>query len=213
MAKDPAFLFYPGDWLGGTITFTRAQKGAYMDLLMAQFNQVGLTIEDIKHILGTDFWMWETKLKSKFQEESNGLYFNRKLREESIRRKLYTTSRRQNLKSEDHMVNHMETETVIETVVRKSNFIIPTTEEVKKYCLERKNGVDYVKWHNFYTAKGWKIGKEKMKDWQAAVRTWEQRKEDVKEWPKHPKTCTECFGNGYIIAPGSGGKFACREKY
>lgn len=33
-----------------------------------------------------------------------------------------------------------------------------------------------------------------------------------KIWPTHPKSCTECFGNGYIIAPGSGGKFACREK-
>ncbi|MHA2039809.1 MAG: hypothetical protein ACW98X_25615, partial [Promethearchaeota archaeon] len=38
MAKDPAFLFYPGDWLGGTMLFSRAHKGAYMDLLMAQFN-------------------------------------------------------------------------------------------------------------------------------------------------------------------------------
>lgn len=92
-------------------------------------------------------------------------------------------------------------------------FSPPIMEDVKKYCLERKNGVDYVKWHNFYSAKNWMIGKNKMKDWQAAVRTWEQKKEEVKEWPKHPKNCTECFGNGYIIAPGSGGKFSCREKY
>jgi len=53
--------------------------------------------------------------------------------------------------------------------------IPPSLEEVKKYCLERNNGVDADKWCNFYSAKGWLIGKNKMKDWQAAVRTWETK--------------------------------------
>ena len=38
MAKDPAFLFYPNDWLGGTIGMSFEEKGAYMELLIAQFN-------------------------------------------------------------------------------------------------------------------------------------------------------------------------------
>lgn len=91
-------------------------------------------------------------------------------------------------------------------------FSPPDILEVSKYCLERKNSVDSNRWHNFYSAKDWMIGKNKMKDWKAAVRTWEEKKEEVKQWPKHPKSCPECFGNGYIIAPGSGGKFSCREK-
>lgn len=37
--------------------------------------------------------------------------------------------------------------------------------------------------------------------------------EASKIWPKHPKSCWECFGNGYTIAPGSGGRYACREKF
>jgi hypothetical protein len=45
---------------------------------------------------------------------------------------------------------------------------------VRLYCLERKNTVDPIKWFNFYEAKGWMIGKNKMKDWKAAVRTWEE---------------------------------------
>jgi hypothetical protein len=53
-------------------------------------------------------------------------------------------------------------------------FTPPTLEEVKAYCLERKNSVDPQKWHDFYTAKNWMIGKNKMKDWKAAVRTWER---------------------------------------
>lgn len=50
----------------------------------------------------------------------------------------------------------------------------PSLEEVKTYCLERKRGVDPERWWNFYQAKGWMVGKNKMKDWKAAVRTWEE---------------------------------------
>lgn len=54
--------------------------------------------------------------------------------------------------------------------------IPPTFEEVSKYCMERKNRVDAQKWFDHYQAKGWFIGNSKMKDWRAAVRTWEREK-------------------------------------
>ena len=53
-------------------------------------------------------------------------------------------------------------------------FTAPTLEEVKEYCAERKNGVDSERFVNYYTANGWKVGKNPMKDWKAAVRTWER---------------------------------------
>jgi len=53
-------------------------------------------------------------------------------------------------------------------------FVRPTIEEVTKYCEERNNGVDPQKWYDFYSSNGWKVGKNPMKDWQAAVRTWER---------------------------------------
>lgn len=56
---------------------------------------------------------------------------------------------------------------------RGKKFQKPSLEEVKAYCLERKNEVDPQKWLDHYTAKGWMIGKNKMKDWKAAIRTWE----------------------------------------
>ena len=49
----------------------------------------------------------------------------------------------------------------------------PTIDEVKTYCSERNKGVDPARWFDFYEAKGWMIGKNKMKSWKAAVRTWE----------------------------------------
>ena len=58
---------------------------------------------------------------------------------------------------------------------RGKKFTPPSLEEVKAYCQERKNTVDANKFIDFYSSKGWMIGKNKMKDWKAAVRTWEQR--------------------------------------
>lgn len=53
-------------------------------------------------------------------------------------------------------------------------FTAPTLEEVKEYCAERKNNVDAERFINYYTANGWKVGKNPMKDWRAAVRSWER---------------------------------------
>lgn len=53
-------------------------------------------------------------------------------------------------------------------------FTAPTLEEVKEYCAERKNNVDAERFINYYTANGWKVGKNPMKDWKAAVRSWER---------------------------------------
>lgn len=113
MAKDPAFLFYPGDWLGGTMTFSRHHKGAYMDILMGQFNNGRLTIEDIQTILGADFeTMWEQKLRAKFQQDETGKFFNEKLENEMIKRRNYSESRRKNLKSSQKKPPHMDTHVV-----------------------------------------------------------------------------------------------------
>lgn len=53
-------------------------------------------------------------------------------------------------------------------------FAPPTLEEVKAYCRERGNNVDPERWYDFYQSKGWMVGRNKMKDWKAAVRTWEK---------------------------------------
>ena len=57
---------------------------------------------------------------------------------------------------------------------RGKRFTAPTVDEVAAYCSERNNGVDAQTFVDFYASKGWLIGKNKMKDWKAAVRTWER---------------------------------------
>jgi hypothetical protein len=59
-------------------------------------------------------------------------------------------------------------------VEKRQTFIPPSVEEVRIYCQERSNGIDAQSFVDFYSAKGWMIGKNKMKDWKAAVRTWEK---------------------------------------
>ena len=57
----------------------------------------------------------------------------------------------------------------------KGRFKKPTLDEVKNYCILRKNNIDAEAFIDFYESKNWQIGKNKMKDWKACVRTWERR--------------------------------------
>ena len=57
---------------------------------------------------------------------------------------------------------------------KAKRFTPPTLEEVKAYCFERGNNVDANHFIDYYTSNGWLVGKNKMKDWKAAVRTWER---------------------------------------
>lgn len=61
-------------------------------------------------------------------------------------------------------------------VKKNTKFIPPTVEEVRAYCRERNNTVDAETFVDFYIGKGWMVGKNKMKDWKAAVRTWEKNR-------------------------------------
>lgn len=63
---------------------------------------------------------------------------------------------------------------VVEEAPKRKRFTPPTLEEVQAYCLERKNKVDPQRFIDYYTSNGWVVGKNKMKDWKAAVRTWER---------------------------------------
>ncbi len=67
----------------------------------------------------------------------------------------------------------------IEAYHGSKRFKPPTRSEVEAYCVERGNRVDAVKFIDFYTSKGWVVGKSKMKDWRAAVRTWERNDQSV----------------------------------
>ena len=78
MAKDPAFLFYPGDWLGGTMGMTFEQKGCYFELLMLQFNLGRFNEQQARHTLGASYDAAWQLVKSKFKTDGI-FYWNEKL--------------------------------------------------------------------------------------------------------------------------------------
>lgn len=149
MGKDPAFLFYPGDWLGGTMGMTFEEKGAYMELLMMQFNRGHMT----SHMIGQTIGQLWVNIEDKFEVDSKGLYYNARLDIEKEKRKKFTESRKNNilgknqyskpLKNDGHMTPHMEDRNINEDKdVNKSESeveIYPTFEDFWN-CYNKKVG-------------------------------------------------------------------------
>jgi len=107
MAKDPAFLFYTGDFSTGTQFFTDEQVGKYVRLLMAQ-HQIGHLEE--KHMLQI-CKSHDKDIFAKFTKDEKGLFYNERLDDEIVKRKKYSESRSENRKKKDFSetyVNHME---------------------------------------------------------------------------------------------------------
>ena len=121
MAKDPAVLFYTSDFLSGTYTLTDEQVGKYIRLLCLQHQKGKLTDKDMYRVCGT----YDSEIFCKFIKEDS-FYYNKKMYDETNRRKSYTESIRNNRNSvkntkndesydpsyDESYVKHMETETV-----------------------------------------------------------------------------------------------------
>lgn len=128
MAKDPAFLFYPNDWVGGTMGMTFEEKGAYMELLMMQFNRGHMT----EHMIGQTVGQLFSRIKDKFIQDAEGLWYNERLDIEKEKRKNYVNSRNNNKlgknkytkkEQEDvsHMTSHMDNENEDSVLNKKRN--------------------------------------------------------------------------------------------
>ena len=160
MSKDPAFLFYPNDYLGGTMGMTFEEKGAYLELLMLQFNRGHMTTHMIGHTVG-QIWV---KIQDKFIQDAEGLWYNERLDLEKERRKTFTESRRNNVLGKNqhtknketkvghmttHMIGHMENVNINEN---KKDILLDNIKEYKEllgesydefidyWCEPNKNG-------------------------------------------------------------------------
>jgi hypothetical protein len=175
MSKDPAVLFYTSDFLTGTTLMSNEQVGKYIRLLCIQHQKGVLSEKDMLKICES----YDEDIFDKFEKCNEG-YYNARMREEFEKRKKYSESRANNRKKKEDMKNislsyekHMENENENEDINNKSKkFIKPTIEELREYMdSQNMNDVSH-KFYDFYEAKGWMIGKNKMKDWKSAVRTW-----------------------------------------
>jgi len=92
MAKDPAVLLYTSDFISGTITMTHEQRGKYILLLCIQHQKGKLTEKDLQSILSEE----DIEIFDKFDKANDGFYYNKRMLEESIKRKKFTDSRKTN---------------------------------------------------------------------------------------------------------------------
>ena len=196
MAKDPAFLFYPNDYLGGTLGMTFEEKGAYMELLMLQFNRGHMGGHMIGQTVGQ---LWD-KVQDKFIQDSEGLWYNERLDAEKMKRKRFTESRKNNLegknqhsKKEDnsghmdgHTTSRMENENenrnkdvnaIKKRKRKKKKFVPPTLDQVRDYFflkLQDKEKADIMAelFFSNYTENGWMRGDNEMKSWKGTINTW-----------------------------------------
>lgn len=125
MAKDPAVLFYTSDFLSGTFTMDDSQVGQYIRLLCLQHQKGKLTQKDMLSICKA----YDGEIWDKFKVE-DGLYYNERMLNETIRRQKFSESRRNNAKSpkkestSEAYAEHMETETENRTTTINENINI-----------------------------------------------------------------------------------------
>lgn len=170
MAKDPAFLFYPSDWISGTLGMNFEEKGAYFELLMTQFNQGHMTSHMIGRMVGQ---LWDS-IKHKFIQDENGLWYNIRLEQEKEKRKAFTESRRNNIKGKNqhteiktkktghkkgHMTSHMENENV-------------NINEIENYFIENEYSKELAnKFYLHYQPDWIDSNGKKVKDWKKKAQT------------------------------------------
>lgn len=187
-------------WLWKDKPFSRGQ--AWIDLLLlanhddgkVMFNGELITVKRGEHLTSilklSDRWGWGRKKVSKFLDdlESDEMItqerttqrttitivkyevYQSKEQQKEQRRNSEGTAEEQPRNTNKKEKNDKNEKKVNNTV----RFTPPDIDTVRDYCTERNNSVDPQAFIDFYSSKGWMIGKNKMKDWKAAVRTWER---------------------------------------
>lgn len=144
------------------------KKGSFVTSLENLSRETGLSVQNIRTSfkkLTSELTIKTTNrntiISIKNYENYQGLTSNLTNNQQTTNKLLTTTKEYKNEKNE-------------------KKFIVPTVQQVEEYCKERNNNIDAEYFINYYDAKGWMIGKNKVKDWKACIRTWEQRnKKDI----------------------------------
>lgn len=206
--RAPAFQFYADDFLAGTMTMTNEERGAYISLLCLQWSKGFVTELDIQRICLGMPTHCQGICQSKFEIGEDGHYRNKRLEKERTKQKERSEKQRDianvrwnkdaNALPED-MPNDAKAyaESVPEVCFpspspspkEKKTADKPPTPRFQKPTLEQLNTeaaliglstIEVDKFWNYYESNGWKVGKNPMKSWPAALRNWWSR---VRELP------------------------------
>ena len=209
MAKElPYFKFEPNQWENGNIQIcSREDKGLFMDLCSMYWSRLGdLPLKlAVNKLCAGNATAFDSLIKEQIFTVIDGLvcidYLNEQLsnfdetsKTNSKNAKEGWEKRRKQREESDRNATALNPQCESDAIreeerreekIKVNKFIPPTADDVKAYCDLRNNNVNVNKFIDFYESKGWFVGKNKMKDWKASVRTWEK---DSIESPKQQNT-------------------------
>jgi hypothetical protein len=199
-SKLPAMMWYPGDWRKdvGVQSLTFHDRGVWFEILnlmhgseqrgMLILNGAAMSEEALARLLGLDKQNLTSTLTTLLtsgvasrDDETGALMCRRMVRDENLRQIRIEAGKKGGnpvlvkQKSTTRLKQESTPSVSSSTSSSTSNpkYCAPSLEEVTAYCRERKNNINPQQWMDHYTANGWKVGRNAMKDWKAAVRTWE----------------------------------------
>lgn len=142
------------------------------------------------YLRGNERFVWPT-IREQIDRDSKKYSDFCKKQQENIRKRWDTTvydgtsgipddtkHTKEKEKEKENILSSPNVEDSIARTPARKRFTPPTLAEVTAYCRERQNAVDPQRFIDYYTARGWKLNKTSMKDWKAAVRTWEGKQRD-----------------------------------
>ena len=125
---------------------------------------------------GNERFLWGTAKKQidaqreSYERQCKQNKINITSRYESLRN---DTNRNESIRTNTKVYDSLQEQEQEQEQKKRKVFVPPTIDEVKAYCQERHNGINPVAFIEKYNGNGWMVGKNKMKDWKAAIRYWE----------------------------------------
>jgi uncharacterized protein YdaU (DUF1376 family) len=187
MGEQPWFKFYSGDFLlDPDVDAMPREAEALLIRMWCVCHREGSCPGDVETLarktLCSQQYVSQCKPQCEgFFELRDGRLYSRRMEEEKHRseqarknaNKRYAPKSKSDSKSESESESERGSANGTATCTAKA-CARPTLADVVEYCLERKNSVNPKQWFDYYVSNGWKVGRNPMKDWKAAVRTWER---------------------------------------
>jgi hypothetical protein len=166
MAREYVPIFF--EWLDVTQDLTAEEKGNLIDAVVSYASG-----REYEHLLCGSCKIAFRFLKGQVDRNAAISDVRRQARQGKTQQTITNDNKPEQTESILPKEKEKEKRKKRKEVTPPRRFTPPTVEQVQAYCKERGNAVDPQRFVDFYTAKGWRVGNQAMKDWKAAVRTWE----------------------------------------
>jgi hypothetical protein len=186
MAENKKAIIVYADWIDVFEELTDEEAGMLIKHFFRYVNDknpiapnrvVEISFIPIKNTLKRDLEKWNVKIEGRSKAGIASAEARRRIKEDSTNSTNVEYVDETPTNPTDSVSDSVSV-SVSDILLKKvtKGFVKPTISEIKEYCFLRYNNINPETFYDFYESKGWMVGKNKMKDWKAAVRTWEKSK-------------------------------------